>query len=152
MGFTIEPLSADATLGAVPGFEALLTQSEAEDWRHLRRLVQDATEGRNTFDAPGEMLLGLHVDGVLRGVGGVNRDPYSGRPRTGRIRRVYVAPDARGRGFGRALVTELMTRTRDHFDTWVLRTHDTGAASFYEALGFAQTTTIEGATHERPRC
>lgn len=60
----------------------------------------------------------------------------------GHILRVYVTPDARGRGHGRALVDrtreELVDRGVDSVRAMVLAANEQGN-SFYEALGFEPT-------------
>ena len=72
-------------------------------------------ERQNRFDAPGEILCGHLDQGLLVAVGGLNCDPFAGRPDLGRIRRVYVRPAWRDKGIGRALVTALIEQARTHF-------------------------------------
>ncbi|HEU0013376.1 MAG TPA: GNAT family N-acetyltransferase, partial [Longimicrobium sp.] len=129
------------------GFDALLDASAAEGFRFLARLRDEHASGRNRFDAEGEVLLGAFRGGELVGVGGLNRDPYSGDPRTGRIRHLYVLPTHRRHGTGRRLTGELLAHARHWFDRVVLRTDTAAAARFYEALGFAPEPRIPGATH-----
>jgi GNAT superfamily N-acetyltransferase len=74
---------------------------------------------------------------VLVAVGGLNCDPFAGRPDTGRIRRVYVRHAWRNKGIGRALVTALVDEARKHFRCVRLRAENTGAARLYESMGFA---------------
>ncbi|MFC4541150.1 GNAT family N-acetyltransferase [Halosolutus amylolyticus] len=74
--------------------------------------------------------------------------------RTGYILRVYVAPDARGRGVGSALLTSardaLLTRGVDDVRAMVLAGNEPGNA-FYEEFGFEkvdeQETVIGGETY-----
>lgn len=132
--FRIAPL-------APPQWDAiqpLIDESRGEGFAFLDRLRREYEAGTNRFDAPGERLLGAFVDGALAAVGGVNRDPYAGDPRTGRIRHLYVARVHRGTGLGRALVRELMRASRNAFDRYALRTDTKDAARFYEAIGFAR--------------
>ena len=142
------PLLIDPEGPAAP----LLIESTHQGWEHLVRLVADARSGVNLFDAEGECLLGVFDGSVLLGLGGVNRDPHSGLQRTGRIRRLYIAEQARRTGAGRLLVDALIQASQGAFDTYVLRTHDINAAAFYEALGFARVHDVEGATHRLLNC
>jgi len=141
--FTIRPLT---TLSA-SGVEHLVEASVAEGFRFLARLREEYASGANRFDSEGEVLLGVFRGEELVAVGGLNRDPYGGDPRTGRIRHVYVLPSARRTGVGRALIGELIGRAGAWFDELVLRTDTVEAARFYEALGFRPEREIEGATH-----
>jgi GNAT superfamily N-acetyltransferase len=144
--FTIRPLPP-SSWGDV---ERLVEASVEEGFRFLARLREEHGSGANRFDGEGEVLLGVWSGEELVAVGGLNRDPYGGRPRAGRIRHVYVLPSARRSGAGRALVRELVGRAGDWFDELVLRTDTAEAARFYEAIGFRPEGEIEGATHRFP--
>jgi GNAT superfamily N-acetyltransferase len=63
-----------------------------------------ATEG--AFRGAGSAWLVLYEDGAAVGCGGLR--PCA--PGVGEIKRMFVAPAARGRGHGRRLLTELETR------------------------------------------
>jgi len=105
----------------------------------VRRLVDDWASGTNRFDRPGELFLGAWFDGRLAGVGGLNRDPYADDDRTGRVRHVFVLPDARRFGVGTALLREIVARAPQTFRVLRLRTFTPEGAAFYAALGFAET-------------
>jgi ribosomal protein S18 acetylase RimI-like enzyme len=141
--YTIRPLPPSAW-GDV---ERLVEASVEEGFRFLIRLREEHASGANRFDGEGEVLLGVWRGGELVAVGGLNRDPYGGGPRAGRVRHVYVLPSARRAGVGRALVRELIDRAKISFDELVLRTDTAEAARFYEAIGFRAESEVEGATH-----
>lgn len=136
-------------LGPPPwsGLNALVDASVREGFRFLARLREEFEDGRNRFAADGEVLLGMFRGLDLVAVGGLNRDPHSGRPRAGRVRHVYVLPSFRRAGVGRALMEALIARATPWFDELVLRTDTDAAARFYQALGFAPEAGIPGATH-----
>lgn len=142
-GLTIRPLRA----GDLRALGPLLAASQEEGFRFLPRLVDGYRSGENRFEAEGEVLLGCCRGAEILGLGGLNRDPYGGDPRTGRIRHLYVLPSERRRGIGRLLVQRLVARARGHFDALVLRTDTRAAAAFYEALGFAPDPHTTHATH-----
>jgi predicted GNAT family acetyltransferase len=79
-------------------------------------------------------------------VGGLNCDPFAGRPDVGRIRRVYVRPAWRDKGVGRALVIALIEKARTHFRCVRLRAENANAARLYERIGFAPIASPD-ATH-----
>lgn len=133
-----------------PGLDALEDASVREGLRFLPRLREEYERGENQFDQEGEVLLGVFRGAQLVAVGGLNRDPYSGRPAAGRVRHLYVLPSVRREGVGRALVQALIAHARPRFDELVLRTDTAAAARFYEALGFVPDSSIAGATHRLP--
>lgn len=133
--------------GSRAGLDPLLDASIEEGFRFLARLREEDASGQNRFDQEGEVLLGIFRGADLVAVGGLNRDPYSGLPRAGRIRHVYVLPALRRGGLGRVLMEALIERARPCFDQLVLRTDTAAAAAFYEALGFSADPSIRGATH-----
>ncbi|MGH3649246.1 MAG: GNAT family N-acetyltransferase, partial [Acidimicrobiia bacterium] len=102
----------------------------------------------NRFDLPGEVFLEVRRGGRLVALGGLNRDPYLDDPSVGRIRHVYVHPDARDTGVGHALVTALVEHARDGFARVRLRAGPPCAGYFYVALGFVTTPGEENSTHE----
>ena len=125
----------------------LLHASLAEGYDFMERLVRDWEEGVNRFDAMGEVLLEARLDGRLLAMGGLNQDPYTDDPTVGRIRHVYVHPDARGSGVGRQVVLALVENARTTFQRVRLRGVPPRAPAFYIALGFSAATE-ENATHE----
>jgi GNAT superfamily N-acetyltransferase len=86
------------------------------------------------FDAPGAFLL-ADVDGTPVGCGGL-------RPRgavEGEVKRMYVAPSARGRGVARALLAALVAHARAQGMTRLLLetgTEQPEAVALYESAGW----------------
>lgn len=114
---------------------ALVSDSEAQGVRFVRRLVDEWSTGDNRFDQPGEALFVAHRAGTIVGVCGLNVDPYEG-PHVGRVRHLYVLSTHRRLGIGARLVAEVMRTARASFDRLRLRTANPGAAALYERLGF----------------
>jgi GNAT superfamily N-acetyltransferase len=130
----------------VPGIERLLVEAREEGYDFIETLVEEWASAENRFDAPGEILCGHLEEGLLVAVGGLNRDPFAGRPDMGRLRRVYVRPAWRNKGIGRALVTALVDQARTHFRCVRLRAENADAARLYERLGFSPVQNPD-ATH-----
>ena len=126
----------------------LLRVSRGEGHDLVERLVDDWEDGSNRFDRPGEVALEALLGSRLVGVGGLNQDPYLDDPTVGRIRHVYVSPDARGLGVGRVLVMTLVERARGRFSRVRLRAGPAGASGFYLRLGFEETPDEPDATHQ----
>ena len=116
----------------------LLDGERREGHRLVKRLVDDWEDGTNRFDAPGEIALEARLEGDLVAVGGLNRDPYIDEPEVGRLRHVYVSPEARGRGVGRGLVESLIGHAQPTFSRVRLRTVTSEGSRFYVALGFEE--------------
>jgi GNAT superfamily N-acetyltransferase len=129
-----------------PGMEYLQSEARAEGYDFIETLVEEWASAQNRFDAPGEILCGHLDQGLLVAVGGLNCDPFAGRPDVGRIRRVYVRPAWRDKGIGRALVTTLIEHARTHFRCVRLRAENANAARLYERIGFASIASPD-ATH-----
>lgn len=141
-GFAVSPIMA------LPAdFETLLRSSRAEGFGMLRMLHDEWSSGANRFDLPGEALVEARGSEGLAALGGLNRDPYCGDPSVGRLRRVYVAPPARRRGVGRALVLHLLSHARRSFQEVRLRTSNPEADRFFRSLGFTATPADAFSTH-----
>ena len=123
--------------------EPLLASSQGEGFQFVRRLFEEWVSGVNRFQQPGEALFGLRVDGGLVGVGGINRHSES----TGRLRRFYVLPSHRRRGWGRHLLRHILSHAAGHFRWVVLRTDTDSADRFYAACGFTRVRDLLDATH-----
>ena len=121
----------------VPGIERLLAEAREEGYDFIETLVEEWASAENRFDAPGEALCGHLEGGLLLAVGGLNLDPFAGRPDIARLRRVYVRPAWRNKGIGRALVTALVDQARTHFRCVRLRAENADAARLYESMGFS---------------
>ena len=94
---------------------------------------------------PGEMrppagiFLMARIDGEAVGCGGLR--PLAGRPGSGEVKRMYVSPQARGAGVGRALLAELEARgSALGFRVLRLETGDAQpeAVSLYETAGWSR--------------
>ncbi len=124
----------------------LMPMAKAEGFNFIDRLFSEWFSGTNRFQNEGETLLMIEVGGVLVGCGGLTRQ----RERLGRMRRVYIDPDFRNRGMGKALVETLVKSARESFDEIVLFTDNPNAARLYEQLGFVPEdprSTPDHATH-----
>ena len=96
------------------------------------------------FEAPsGHFVLG-YVDGVPVAMGGWRRlgdRPGLPSPNAAEIKRLYVAPSARGRGLSRIVLAELETSARTAGVDWlVLETGrpQRGAIGLYRASGYIE--------------
>ena len=85
-----------------------------------------------------------------RKVGFVNfgpcRDEDADPAKIGEIYSIYLAPDAWGQGYGRALCTQALTSLKksgfNEVTLWVLETNE-GAIYFYERAGFKQDNIVK---------
>ncbi|HEY9100501.1 GNAT family N-acetyltransferase [Chitinimonas sp.] len=150
---TMEAVSADSlrvervgeTLPAE--VEALYALGEAEGFRFLTRLRQDWCCGDNRFDHEGEAFFVVWLDDRLVGIGGLNRDCDDDT--LGRVRRVYVHPEARSHGVGHALLAAIEAHAAQHFKRLVLYTNATPAMHFYESLGYRRIIGHPQRSHEK---
>jgi GNAT superfamily N-acetyltransferase len=129
------------------GISKLVEESKGDGFRFLERLVTEYQSGDNTFQKPGEMLLGAYLDETLIGIGRINQDPYLQNEKTGRIRRFYVSKKHRRQGAGKLLLSTLLTGADDFFDVAVLRTDTKEASRFYIQAGFIEDNLFENSTH-----
>jgi GNAT superfamily N-acetyltransferase len=141
--FTVTRLSSITADIFVP----LVAESEREGWQFVRRLKTDWETGSNRFDQPGEALFAAWVDGILVGVCGLNADPYTLDQSVGRVRRLYVLREFRGRGIGRNLVQAVIQSAGDRFRSLRVRTESFAAGRLYERLGFVSLVGVAECTH-----
>ncbi len=127
----------------------LLAVSTGEGFRFVERLAREWQEGKARFDRPGELLLAAYHGASIVAIGGLTADPYTEEPALGRLRHLYVRPDARRRGIGRRLVQALELAAQQTYRALVLRTDTEAAARFYEALGYMPLPVGGTATHRR---
>lgn len=126
----------------------LVTESEEEGYRFLTRLVQDYEDGSNTFNQDGEALYGAW-DGTdnLVAIGGINRNPYTDNKDEARLRRFYTLGEARRKGVGSQLLSELVNHAKGTFNKVTCRTESAKADKFYRANGFEETHDTPDTTH-----
>jgi GNAT superfamily N-acetyltransferase len=117
-------------------FGPLLVEAETEAYRFMERLRREWLSGIETFDKPGEILVGAFDGAVLIGVGGVSLDPYDPRPGLARLRHLYVLPRWRNQGVGEKLIACLVSHAKDHFAALRLSSQER-PSRLYERLGFS---------------
>lgn len=127
--------------------EILACACTDEGFRFLTRLRREWEDGTNCFALPGESLLEAREGGVLLGICGLNRDPYQADADVGRVRHLYVLPQARRRGIGRRLVERVLRAGQERFRVVRVRTPTAEGDCFYRALGFEPTADDPRATH-----
>jgi|SRR6185369_25329 len=144
-----EDVSVEAFVG-VDELSALEADARADGRIMVSRFIQEWRDGRNRFSRPGERAYIAKRKGRICAVGGLNRDPFASDSRVGRVRRLYVSVSDRRNGIGTALMDQLLEDARGIY-TWLhLRTLDSDAAAFYEAIGFEPVEGNEHCTHRRP--
>jgi GNAT superfamily N-acetyltransferase len=131
-----------------PDVDELVALSLGEQFRALARMRAAWADGSNRFDARGEALFEAREDGRLVGICGLNRDPYTTMPQVGRVRHLYVHPEWRRQGIGRALLRHVLEQAGQAFSRVRLRTLRPDADAFYRALGFAAVDGAPDVTHE----
>ena len=128
------------------GFDVILEAAASEGVRNMAMLAAQWTGGEQRFDDPGALFAAL-VDGDLAGVGGVTAETGAVEPAM-RMRRLYVLPMFRRFGVGRRLAGAMM---QQGFQAAPLLTVNAAASDaarpFWEAMGFARTDALPGATH-----
>ena len=120
--------------------------SRAEGFGHVERLCADFEAGSNRFDRLGEALFTARDAGRLIGIAGLNRDPFE-KARVGRVRRMYVLPESRREGVGRALLVAIEDHARCEFEKLTLFTGTDRGAQFYEGLGYEPVAGVERVSH-----
>ena len=127
----------------------VVTASSAEGFHFLERLAREWESGEVRFDRAGELLLAAYEGERIVAIGGLTADPYTADPELGRLRHLYVSPDARRNGLGRSIVRALEEFAQPRYRALVLRTDSRDAATFYEALGYFSLPPGGTATHRR---
>jgi GNAT superfamily N-acetyltransferase len=116
-------------------FPALQAEALTEGYRFVEALLEEWDAGRYRAGEDGT-LFAAYRDGVLMAVGAVTPDPYDPAPDLLRIRHVYVRPAGRRGGIGRALAGALVQQGLALAPRLSLNAADSGAAAFWEAMGF----------------
>lgn len=121
----------------LPGdFPALQAEAVAEGYRFVEALLAEWNAGRYQAGEAGSALFAAYRDGALMAVGAVTPDPYDPAPDLLRIRHVYVRPAGRREGIGRLLAGALVQQGLASAPRLSLNAADSGAAAFWEAMGF----------------
>lgn len=134
------------TIDDAPQVRTLAAESVREGFRFVQRFLDDMPQ--LVLDSPTQYFLGLFDAGDLHAIGGVTPDPYTDDPHVGRIRRVYVLPEFRRRGYAGRLLTALEMRAQKIYPTLRLQTDTDSAALFYESRGYVRSSAPE-VTHVR---
>jgi ribosomal protein S18 acetylase RimI-like enzyme len=138
-----------------------LTSADAATWRELRlRMLREHPDAfgsayeehadrpvesfaqrlREVNNAPDSFILGAFEGARLVGSVGLRRESGAKDRHKAGIFSVYVAPEARGSGTGRALLTEAIARAHATPDLEQLHLavtrHSAAARSLYASLGF----------------
>jgi ribosomal protein S18 acetylase RimI-like enzyme len=113
---------------------AYLTSAEEYEARTL------ADSAARLSPTPNRFTLGAFVDGELRGMTTLVRSESPKQRHRAEVFAVYVAPEMRGLGLGRALLDELIRQARSMPELDVLNLSvtesQTAARRLYERLGF----------------
>lgn len=117
--------------------EAFGSSYEESKDRPLEQTVQRLREGAASDDG---VTLGAYDEGRLVGMVVIVRAPNEKSRHTANIYAMYVAPEARGRGYGRALVETAIERARAMAGLeqvyLAVVTTNTAARSLYLSAGF----------------
>jgi GNAT superfamily N-acetyltransferase len=115
---------------------ALQAEAAAEGYRFVEGILEEWDAGRYAGEDERSTLLAVYREGELAAIGAVTPDPYDPAPDLLRIRHVYVRPDARREGVGRALAGALIQQGLALAPRLSLNAADAGASAFWEAMGF----------------
>ncbi|MDX1358931.1 MAG: GNAT family N-acetyltransferase [Clostridia bacterium] len=122
----------------IEALEPLGTAAEKEGFGFVNRTIKEFLSGENDFSGPGEILYGVFKDNACIGICGLNVDPYTISEGIGRLRHLYVKPEARGSGVGELLVSMIIDEATGKFE--ILRLKSSGKAeTFYDKMGFDRT-------------
>lgn len=139
----------------------LLTEQDGEAWWYLRlsalknaphsfaesveehesRSMAETRKSFRSLDAE-NFIVGLFEDGQLAGMAGFYRQKHEKFRHKGTIRGVYVRPESRGKGAGKAMLSELIrcAKTISGLEQVLLVVAATQekARRLYESLGFTK--------------
>ena len=128
--------------------DSLVKQSKEDGFRFVERLVNDYKSGSNTFKHSGEGLFGVfNEEGVLVGIGGLNKDPFANEQYIGRLRRFYIRKEYRRNGVGSLLVKKIVDDAKRYYKILVLRTDTEQADKFYTSIGFTKGNLYTNSSH-----
>lgn len=118
-----------------------------------RTMAQEIAALPGVYAAPtGRLLLALGSDGAARGIVGVR--PFNGGQSEAELKRLYVRPDARGAGLGRALARAALDAASElgYSEALLTTLPDSMAAalSLYRELGFSDSEPFYDHSHVDP--
>ena len=131
------------------GMEELRAEATADGIRNMGLLVSQWLDGTQRYDKPGEAMFGAFEGERLAGIGCVKIETGAAEPAM-RMRRLYVARGARGKGVGRALAVAMIARGFERTALLTCNAVPPGAAEFWDAMGFSRVA-AGGWTHEKRR-
>lgn len=107
---------------------------------HMNTTVQDAAKRLGGSSPDGDFVVGAFESGQLVGMAGYYREKGEKIRHKGHIWGVYVKQDYRGKGIGKALMSELLWRLRSQPGLEQVNlgvsTDQLAAKKLYESLGF----------------
>lgn len=118
-----------------PGFAIRLYDGPRAELRHLFELAEDSAAELDAYLALGRVFVAISEGEVLGHLQLVD----AARPGSSEIKNMAVLEAQRGRGIGRALVSEAVSRARaSSWSTLLVATAaaDIGNLRFYQRLGF----------------
>ena len=132
------------------GFTQLRAEAQAEGFRHMERLAEEWDSRAQRFQFEGEGLFAGLLNDRLMGVGGVTRDPVLPPEEALRVRRLYVRPEGRRQGVGRALLQRITRQALLFAPAVITNARTPEAAALFEAYGFSPVEN-DGFTHRLAR-
>lgn len=111
------------------GFDDLCLESLTEGYNFLDRLKSDWYSERNRFSMLGEALFTVLRNNDIVAIGGLNADPYLGKPGIGRLRHFYVRSRYRRMGIASKLLEHIVEFAEDKVSCLTLRTSNPTAAA-----------------------
>lgn len=124
-----EEITSPVVRALIRALNAELSRTYPEEGAtHFRLDPDEVAEGRGAF-------LVAYADGHPAGCGAIRRID----PETGEIKRMYVAPEARGQGIGRAVLAAIEAEARRLGARRIVLetgTRQSAALALYESAGF----------------
>ena len=118
------------------GFSAMRAEAEAEEEPQLEALSAAWQDRTQRFQLDGEALFAALLHDRLAGLGALAQDPALPPEEVLRVQRLYVRPDCRRHGVGRALLRRLVQHGLRHAPTLIVDAPQPAAHAFFDACGF----------------